>query len=89
MSSKYQTLRDALKAMAIVTAALLLGGCDDLGIKPNPDGTGMGAGSTVCDVRVVRGHEYLIFSVRQGCSALHAASCPCMEGGEHEEADAE
>lgn len=65
--------------VAAMVAALCLCGC---GYEPNPDGTDSTIDFSECFVRTVRGHEYLVFSVRQGCSALHSASCPCRKGGE-------
>ena len=71
-----------MRTLAIVVAALLLGGCDEL----NVDGTNDTILDAVVMVRTVRGHDYVIFRTGHGCvAALHAASCPCMKGGKHEE----
>ena len=73
-----------MKISALLLAALCLCGCDAAPkdeADENKDGTGATWYSHV-EVRTVRGHDYIIFGSRSGCSALHAESCPCKEGGD-------
>ena len=71
-----------MKIMSFLAiCAFLCGGCYDM----KEDGTNALSDYARVSVRTVRGHDYVIVAVCGGVSAVHAASCSCMNVNDKED----